>query len=218
MRADTIPLRCSMLVATGFLVICGCTDAGPSTTTGEGRSPTTQTPASPSASAPTPGQIDRASLPGTIAFSAGPPHAEDIYVIDADGSGLRQVTTDPAADFDPTWSPDGARIAYRHQAGDDPSTDIYVIDADGSGERVLTANEGVADWGPAWSPDGSEIAFNSDRDTPGRLRGFAMDPEGGAVRRIGGDIWVEYPACRRTGRSWHSWRRRRRGPRTTRSS
>jgi TolB protein len=59
---------------------------------------------------------------------------------------------------------------------------------------VLTTDKGVADWGPAWSPDGSEIAFNSDRDTPGRLRGFVMDPEGGAVRRIGGDIWVEYPA------------------------
>jgi Tol biopolymer transport system component len=192
MRVDTVPARLSLLFTMALLMHVACTDAGPSSTTARDASPTTQARSSASASAAR--QIDLASLLGTIAFSAGPPHAEDIYVIDADGSGLRQVTTDPAADFDPTWSPDRARIAYRHQAEDDTSTDIVVIDADGSNVQVLTRNEGVADWGPAWSPDGSTITFNSDRDTPGRLRGFLMDVGSGDVSRIGGDVWVEYPA------------------------
>jgi TolB protein len=140
------------------------------------------------------GPIDRSSLSGRIAFSAGPPHAEDVYIVDADGTNLVRVTDDPAADFDPTFAPDGARIAYRHQPGDDPTTDIYVVGSTGSHPRDLTPNHEVADWGPAWSPDGTEIAWNSERDTRGRFRGFLMRPTGGAVKPLGADVWVEYPA------------------------
>lgn len=180
----------------GLLVmgLTGCSSitiiTAPSPTVPPAVSPTAQPTSLPTMT----GQIDLASLTGRIVFSAGPPHGEDIYVMNADATGLVQVTTNPAADFDPTWSPDGRRIAYRHQTGDDRTTEIYVINADGSGERNLTRNEGVADWGPAWSPDGSWIAFNSDRDVPGRLRGYVMDPDGEAASWIGGDIWVEYPA------------------------
>jgi WD40-like Beta Propeller Repeat len=114
-------------------------------------SPHTRAPASPETPASTSpagsGPIDLSSLNGRIAFSAGPARAEDIYVVKADGTGLRQVTSDPTADFDPTQSPDGKQIAYRHQIGGDRSTDIYVVDADGSGERNVSRNEGVADWG-----------------------------------------------------------------------
>jgi WD40 repeat protein len=78
------------------------------------------------------GGIHLSVLAGRIAFSAGPPHREDVYVINADGTGRARVTTDPAADFDSSWSPDGSRIAYRHQPGGDPSTDIYAINTDGS--------------------------------------------------------------------------------------
>ena len=129
-----------------------------------------------------------------IAFSAGPGRAEDIYVVKADGTGLRQVTSDPAADFDPTQSPDGKQIAYRHQIGDDRSTDIYVVDADGSGERNVSRNEGVADWGPAWSPDGSQIAFMA--QTPEGTQNyeiFVMNADGTDPRRLtqspGDDGW-----------------------------
>jgi Tol biopolymer transport system component len=143
------------------------------------------------------GRIDLSSLTGRIAFSAGPHPGEDIYVMNADGSGLRRVTSDPATDFDPTWSPEGKRIAYRHQddIGDDRNTDIYVVSVDGSGARNLTKTPLVADWGPAWSPDGTKIAWNSMRDDPegGTLHGFVMNADGSAVRRITDQIWVEYP-------------------------
>jgi TolB protein len=138
--------------------------------------------------------IDLTTLRGTIVFSAGRPHREDVYVIDADGTGLRQVTSDPAADLDPTWAPDGRRIAFRHQTGDDTTTDIFVVGAHGSVPRPLIVNDDVADWGPAWSPDGSTIAFNSDRGTPGRLRGYLMDVGSGAVSALSTDAWVEYPS------------------------
>lgn len=137
--------------------------------------------------------IDISTLTGRITFSAGAPHGEDVYIINADGSGLTQVTTDPAADFDPSWSPDSQGIAYRHQPRDDESTEIYIIGADGSNPQNLTNNEGVADWGPAWSPDGAHIAFNSSRDLRGRLRGYLMNTDGSQVTLISEDAWIEYP-------------------------
>lgn len=140
------------------------------------------------------GSIDLSSLTDHIAFSAGPPHGEDIYVINADGSGLAQVTTDSAADFDPSWSPDGQWIAYRHQPGDDESTEIFTIGADGSDPQNLTNNEGVADWGPAWSPDGSKIAFDSSGDHRGTLRGYLMNTDGSDNTQIDEEAWIEYPA------------------------
>ena len=55
---------------------------------------------------------------GGIAFSAGPHGHEDVYVMNADGTGLRQFTNDPAADFDPPGRPteNGSRSGTRRTA------------------------------------------------------------------------------------------------------
>jgi len=178
----------------GLLVLGACTGGGTPAETASALVSSAATPASPAAPTQATGGIDLSLLKGRIAFSAGPPHGEDVYVINADGTGRARVTTDPAADFDPTWSPDGTRIAYRHQPEDELSTDIYVINADGSAARNLTRSDGVADWGPAWSPGGRQIVWNSDRAAPGGLRGYLMAPDGSGVRPLGADVWVEYPA------------------------
>jgi TolB protein len=74
----------------------------------------------------------------------------DIYVINADGSGLRRLTDG----MDPAWSPDGKKVAFARWR--DPRG-IYVIDEDGSNETLLFGwSQAKA---PAWSPDGSHIAF-----------------------------------------------------------
>jgi TolB protein len=74
----------------------------------------------------------------------------DIYVINADGSGLRRLTDG----MDPAWSPDGKKVAFARWR--DPRG-IYVIDEDGSNETLLFGwSQAKA---PAWSPDGSRIAF-----------------------------------------------------------
>jgi TolB protein len=107
-----------------------------------------------------------ASPSGRIAFSAGSHPHEDIYVVNVDGSGLVRLTDDPGADFDPSWSPDGGWIAYRHESGGgDDSAEIYVMNADGSHKRNLTRRPGQ-DHSPAWSPDGRRIAFASVRGGP----------------------------------------------------
>src|SRR3954447_26269071 len=81
---------------------------------------------------------------------------EEIYVMDADGANQTRLTTDPAYDYGPYWSPDGSRIAF--QSLRDGQSEIYVMDADGSHQRRLTNDPGV-DTGAAWSPDGARIAF-----------------------------------------------------------
>jgi TolB protein len=128
---------------------------------------------------------------GRIAFSAGAPHAEDIYVVNLHGTGLQQLTTDPAAEFDPAWSPDATLIAYRHQTGDDRTTEIWVMNADGSDPHAITHND-VADWGPTWTPDG-RVSWNSAVDVSFGFHLWVSDADGSNQRSLG-DVLIEYPA------------------------
>ena len=71
-----------------------------------------------------------------------------------DGSGTRRLTSTKEEDGQPTWSPDGDRIAFARGA---PSR-LFVMNADGSGARRVTDEE-VEEGEPAWSPDGRSIAY-----------------------------------------------------------
>jgi Tol biopolymer transport system component len=108
----------------------------------------------------------------------------DIYVINADGTGLTQLTTDPADDGSPVWSPDGTRIAFgsiRDRVPGEVNYEIYVMNADGSNQTRLTNNTKF-DTGPAWSPDGTRIAFTSRRD--GNFEVYVMNADGSNQTRL----------------------------------
>ena len=84
--------------------------------------------------------------------------------MNADGSGLVQLTDDPDWHaLHPSWSPDGARIAFDLSPSSGFS-DIYVMNADGSNVFRMANNSRGHDGFSAWSPDGSRIAFESSRD------------------------------------------------------
>jgi TolB protein len=118
----------------------------------------------------------------------------EIYVINADGTDLRQLTDNGNVNLGPVWSPDGTQIAFWGYApgafdpgnDDEQATEVYVMDASGENIRNLTQSSGL-DSQPAWSPDGSLIAFSSFRmwNDEG-LRGgiFIMNPDGSDVRRV----------------------------------
>ncbi|HEV2811826.1 MAG TPA: hypothetical protein VGW10_01135, partial [Solirubrobacteraceae bacterium] len=105
----------------------------------------------------------------TVAFRARRPgHYFEIYLVGADGSGERRLTTTPAPPTDaqpystqPSWSPDGRRIVFRSNRDGDP--DVWVMDADGSDARQVANDPGDERY-PGFSPDGSRIAFTSTRD------------------------------------------------------
>ena len=100
------------------------------------------------------------SLTYRIAFVSDRDGNQEIYVMNADGSGVTNLTNNPSDDYSPTWSPDGRRIAFLSERDGNP--EIYVVNADGSGTTNLTNNPSD-DYSPTWSPDGRRIAFLSRR-------------------------------------------------------
>ena len=85
--------------------------------------------------------------------------------MNADGSGVEQLTDNDYLDDGPAWSPDGGRIAFysdREEGGDGLVCGIYVMNSDGSGVSRLSGASGSCSSGRlAWSPDGDRIVFDS---------------------------------------------------------
>jgi Tol biopolymer transport system component len=131
--------------------------------------------------------IDVSTLTGRIVFSNG---TEDIWMVNADGSGLQRLTTNPANDFDPTVSSDGEHIAFRSER--DGNNEVYVMDADGSAQLDVS-NDPKDDWGPTWSPDG-KVLWNCVRGSKADFQACLVDPGGTGVHLLPIDIYVEYPA------------------------
>ena len=125
---------------------------------------------------------------------AEPSGDEELYVMNADGTNVRQLTSNGDFDSAPAWSPDGRKIAFEKAAAgtfvpgvpDEPGKeaeekDIYVMRADGTHVGRLTNSPGL-DEGPVWSPDATKIAFSSDRDSQQEI--YVMDADGSDPRRL----------------------------------
>ena len=85
----------------------------------------------------------------TIVFVSWRDGNREVYAMDADGSGPRNLTQHPARDVRPAWSPNGRRIAFVSLR--DGNAEVYVMNADGSRQRRL-ARSWEDDCCLAWSP------------------------------------------------------------------
>lgn len=115
----------------------------------------------------------------------------DIYSVEPDGSGLRQITSTPTDEMEPSLSPDGQSVVYAQQlaAGrcDGCPQTLWRISVNGGTPQELTSHTyqdaAPFDQDPTWSPDGTQIAFQrSGVTTPVRL--LAMPANGGSPRDL----------------------------------
>jgi len=86
---------------------------------------------------------------------------QDIYVMDIDGSNLRNLSNYPGADLSPVWSPDSQQIAFISWR--DENFEIYAVHVDGTQLRNVSHRSGD-DLLPVWSPDSRYITFESRGD------------------------------------------------------
>ncbi|HKC62893.1 MAG TPA: DPP IV N-terminal domain-containing protein [Pyrinomonadaceae bacterium] len=103
---------------------------------------------------------------GKIAFTSMRDGNAEIYVMNADGSNQVNLTKNPAKDQNPSWSPDGSRIAFVSERDGDIPGNVYVMNADGSNvTRITQYPQAEVVIGlpkvinPVWSPDGKKLLF-----------------------------------------------------------
>ena len=108
---------------------------------------------------------------------------QEIFVMNANGSGLRQVTKNTVDDGGPAWSPDGGRLVIHRWDASETEADLVTVRINGTGERNLTRSPGIVDRYPAWSPDGRELVFM--RDDSGLENDIAtIRPDGSHLRAL----------------------------------
>lgn len=115
----------------------------------------------------------------TLAATDGSPTGDNIWIMQANGTGQKRLTNTSSMDLHPNWSPDGSRLTFSsNRAG---NQEIYTIKIDGSGLARLTSH-GADDVNPNWSPDRRKIAFASDRS--GNFEIYTMNADGSGVARL----------------------------------
>ncbi|HEX5840112.1 MAG TPA: protein kinase [Anaerolineales bacterium] len=134
-----------------------------------------------------------------------------LYIINADGTGLKQLTPSPGSDFEPAWSPDGKRIAFTSVR--EGFRQIYSIDIDSLDITLLTnTTDAIESSQASWSPDGSRIAYMVKR--VGTYQVWAMTDTGQEavqLARSGQDLWDFLPAWSADGKTIF-FNQRRQGP------
>ncbi len=105
----------------------------------------------------------------------------ELFVMNADGTGQRQVTTNGASNFSPFFHPDGRRIIFSSNVetpggGGPPAFHLYLIGDDGAGLERLTFDGNFNSF-PMFSPDGKQLVWVSDRQAkgPGEFNIFLAD-------------------------------------------
>jgi TolB protein len=106
----------------------------------------------------------------------------EIYIMNVDGSNLRNLTNHPADDGLPAWSPDGQQIVFASNRHGNVAehVELYVMRADGSAVRRLAKNQ--IGGHPSWSKDGRSIAFVSPVERSVQI--FVMEVDGTHIRQL----------------------------------
>jgi TolB protein len=103
----------------------------------------------------------------------------EICRVPAAGGEIERLTSDPARDISPAWSPDGSRIVFASNRGESYSIyQLFLMNADGSDQHRIYYSKAISQ-APSWSPDGRQIIFANDKEDnrSGNFEIFAIEPE-----------------------------------------
>jgi TolB protein len=114
-----------------------------------------------------------------IAFVGRQSGNKELFVMDQDGSNVRQLTSDRSIILSPAWSPDSREIAVTSYRDRNP--DLVAVGLNANGRRPLSQQPGLNS-APAWSPDGSRIALTLSKD--GNPEIYSMNRNGTDLRRL----------------------------------
>jgi len=121
-----------------------------------------------------------------VIFSRGDGKRRELYLVDYDGEGMRQITRNGSINLAPRWSPDDNRVCYTsYHRG---RQRLLILDGRTGKSRRIADFEGL-NVGASWSPDGKELAVTLSRD--GNAEVYRISPEGEILQRLTFDPSIE---------------------------
>ena len=101
----------------------------------------------------------------------------DIYIMKADGTEVKQLTTSPGYDGGPFFSADGKKITWRKFNPEGTKAEIYTMNTDGTDQKAVT-HMGVMSWAPFFHPSGQYIIFTTSIQGYDNFELYIVDSEG----------------------------------------
>ena len=106
--------------------------------------------------------LEKSSKEQRDRYEKDPAWFGEIYIMNADGSNVRRLTTEPGYDGGPFFSPDGQRIVWRHFEENGMIADLWTMKLDGSDKQRVTDFKSMS-WAPFYHPSGKYFVFTSNK-------------------------------------------------------
>lgn len=125
----------------------------------------------------------------------------ELYLMNADGTGVKRLTTNSLIDGNPSWSPDGTRLVFE-RCCENGTSDLVTIDVTTRSEVNVTPSASSQEFDPSWSPDGTRIAYDAFEVGQGNIDIWVVNADGSNPVRLteqaGPDLspdWQPIPVC-----------------------
>jgi TolB protein len=107
----------------------------------------------------------------------------ELYLMNADGTGVKRLTTNTLIDANPSWSPDGTRVVFE-RCCETGTSDLFTIDVTTRAEVSVTASASSQEFDPSWSPDGTRIAYDAFEVGQGNIDIWVVNADGSSPLRL----------------------------------